>query len=47
MSMPKERHMFVTELFLSDIGDKYGEHTVSTTDMVVEVLGILIKPATS
>jgi putative transposase len=41
MSISKERNMFVTERFLSDIVEKYGEHPVST-DMVVR--GIHNKP---
>ena len=42
MSISKERNMFVTECFLTDIVEKYGEHPVST-EMVV-VLGIHHKP---
>jgi putative transposase len=30
MSISEERNMFVTERFLSDIVEKYGEHPVST-----------------
>jgi putative transposase len=30
MSISKERNMFVTERFFSDIVEKYGEHPVST-----------------
>jgi len=32
MSISKERNMFVTEHFLSNIVEKYGEHPVSTSD---------------
>ncbi len=31
-SISKERNMFVTEHFLSDIVDEYGQHPVSKTD---------------